>query len=154
MKKLFALLCLSGAAVSTHAALFVTNNTSCIISVQVYAHDANLPASCSYYTWFKVNPASSDAYNNVTSLNGSGAGWRLTSVGPSGYTTMITAGSGWDAATFDVGTASSPSVIIGNPGTCGTGTYMAVSNPGGSCPTQQLTWMNLGGNNVLLTIDP
>ncbi|PSK93247.1 hypothetical protein [Taibaiella chishuiensis] len=153
MKKLFAMLLLSGAAVSANAALFITNNTSCIIALEAYAHDANLPASCSYYTWFKINPNTSDAYNNVNSLNG-GTGWRYTSVGPSGYATMTTAGSGWDAATFHTSITGPTAPLVGNTGTCATGTYSSLNQPGTSCPTLQMTWMNLGGNNVLLTIDP
>ncbi len=138
---------LAVASLDADAALFVTNNTTCDLSLDVYASDANMAGHCSYYIWFKVPAGASQAYNNTGFFNTAGYIWRETSQGPSGYTTMLPDGK-WDAAsvahypaTPQVGRAGSCAL-----GTLGTGTVS-------SC-NYTVTWTSLGGNNVFVEINP
>ncbi len=143
MKKLFAALALFACASTTHAALFITNNTGCDLGLRVTAHDPALPGACSYYTWIEMPQGTARAYNNVAELNN---GWTLNTTGIPVPATISAAGD-WDAVWF-----FDAAYTIGNPGTCATGTSISYSGST-SCP-YTATWTNLGGGNIVITINP
>ncbi len=144
MKKLFVALALLAGAATANAGLFITNNTSCDLAVQLAAHDANHPAACSYYTFVEITRGTARAFNNVTELNG---GWSLTPTGIPNLSNMVTTGSGWDA-----GWVYSSPYFIGNPGTCATATTLTYTDNWGC--TYNAVWTSLGGNNVLIELNP
>ena len=144
MKKLFVAWALFAGATTANAGLFITNNTSCDLAVQLAAHDANHAAPCSYYTFVEITRGTARAFNNVTELNG---GWSLTPTGIPNLANMVITGSGWDAGWV----YSSPN-FIGNPGTCASGTTLTYTDAFGCSYTA--TWANLGGNNILITLNP
>ncbi|PSK89808.1 hypothetical protein [Taibaiella chishuiensis] len=144
MKKLLAALALVAGASSANAGLFITNNAGCDLGVQLTAHDVNHPAACSYYVFVEIPRNTARAYNNVTELNN---GWQLNQTGIPNYANMTATGSGWDAAWV----YSSP-YFIGNPGTCAAATTLSYTDNWGC--TYNASWTNLGGNNVLLELNP
>lgn len=143
MKKVLALGLLCMAAVSSKAALFITNNTGCPISMSIRGHDFNYNTQCELQSWeVTVAGNSSLAYNNVTSLNVT-PGWY------GGITAVTTGGTavwGWDAVKFyatsggvfggQVGSACSPVSSITFPNACGGNTVVA-------------TWTTIGGNTFV-----
>lgn len=144
MKKLFAALALVASASTANAGLFITNNTGCDVGLQIAAHDVTLPGACSYYVWVEIPSGTARAYNNVAELNN---GWTLNQTGAPNYANITTTGAGWDAAWI----FSAPN-FMGNPGSCAAGTAVSFTDPFGC--TFNATWMNLGGDNILITINP
>lgn len=134
MKKLLLLACGSLLALSSRAALFITNNTACDIYILIQAHDVNHVTCAMQSNRFLVAAGSSMAFNNVTSLNTT-PGWQN---GPA-----VVTGSGWDSALF--GGAS----LGGNLGTnCGASTSITIPNGCGTS-TVTATWTTLGGNTFI-----
>ncbi len=126
--------CCSLLALSSRAALFITNNTGCDVYVLIQAHDANHGTCLMQSNRFLVAAGTSQAYNNVTSLNTS-PGWQN---GPA-----VVAGSGWDSALF--GGAS----LGGNLGpNCGGTTSITIVNGCGTS-TVQADWTAIGANTLI-----
>ena len=150
MKSVLVFLLLAVATFSANAALFINNNTNCQAVLVLWAHDANIPSSCAYYsTRFTVPANTSMAFNNVTNVNyPGGPGW-YQAVGGSGGATMIAAGSGWDAVTVYYG--GGLTFNIGGAGTCTPVSSFSGSYPG--CSFTNATWMPIGGGNVLLDLN-
>lgn len=126
------------AAFKGNAALFITNNTGCDVTLILYGHDVNNPGPCACYTTrLPVAGGTSFAYNNVTSANT--LGWYQ--FGPSGgAVTMVNISSGWDGVGVLFGGFMAN---IGNPGSCASTTsYTATS---GGC-TITATWTVVGSN--------
>lgn len=148
MKKILMCAALAVAAVNTHAALFVNNNINCDISLDVYASEPGSGATCTHLVWFKLAANSSVAYNNTNAPQLVFNVWRDAALGPS-VPLPISASGIWDAASL-VQYPGGPEV--GRAGACAT----AFSSTGtwSSCPTYTLTWTSLGGNNVLVEINP
>lgn len=144
MKKIFALLALSLATVSAKAALFINNNASYDVVIVLWAHDSNHPAPCSYYCQrFNVPSGTSMAFNNVTSGGLLwGQPWNIPA-------TLVTGGSGFDAADIVPSTSLLPYNTIGNPGSCAATTSYSAAASGYSI---NASWLPLGGNNVMLDI--
>ncbi|WP_118953223.1 hypothetical protein [Taibaiella helva] len=147
MKKLFPKL-LAGALLVTassqaRAALFITNNTDCDLTIELYAHDFNHATCMLHSNWFVVPANNSIAFNNVTTLNTGTPSWIN---GPAVLTGGTTAW-GWDASKFYF-TVSSISGVIGNTGSCVSN--MSTTMPGG-CNGNNVTviWTNPGGNSVI-----
>ena len=146
MKKILMCAALAVATVHAHAALFVNNNTNCDVSLEVYANDANDPQVCAYFTWFKIPANTSQAHNNPSSLNWSG--WLKTANGLNTPVGPMLAGGTWDAASADRFPATPQ---VGRAGSCAPGTSLTVPTAG--CG-YTITWTSLGGNNVLVEINP
>lgn len=143
MKKVLALGLLCMAAVSSKAALFITNNTLCPINMSIRGHDINNATQCGLQSW-EVTAASGSslAYNNVTSLNVT-PGWQG---GIIAVTTGGTAAWGWDNVKFY---AASGGVFGGALGS-GCGPVYSIIFPsacGGSTVTA--TWTTIGGNTFV-----
>lgn len=143
MKKVLALGLLCMAAVSSKAALFITNNTACPINMSIRGHDANHTSECTLQS-FEVTVAAggSLAYNNVAALNTS-PGWQ------GGITAVTTGGTsvwGWDAIKFysqtggnfggGLGSACSSPTSVTFPSACGGATVTG-------------TWTTFGGNTFV-----
>lgn len=151
MKKVLTLLGLAVAGFSANAAIFINNNTNCEAVLVLKAHDNNAPATCSYYSSrFPVAANTSVAFNNVTSLNTPGGpGW-FSYV--NGSSTMIQAGSGFDAVTVYYGNLFGGITFdIGTAGTCASSTSYTGSYP--ACSFTNAAWTNLGGGNILLDLN-
>ncbi len=146
MKKILMCAALAVATINANAALFVNNNLACDISLDVYASEPGSGATCTHYVWFKVPAGTSVAYNNTAQLSGNV--WRDAALGPLAPLTISTAGI-WDAASLDH-YPSGPEV--GRAGACAPG--ISSSGTWASCPTYTLTWTSLGGNNVLVEVNP
>lgn len=135
MKKVLALALLCTAAVSAKAALFITNNTNCPISMSIRGHDSAHPGQCGLQSVEVTAPANGAlAYNNVTNLNTS-PGWQ-------GGIIAVASGSGWDGIKFYalsggafggwLGSGCGPVSTVTFPSACGgltvTGTYTVIGS--------------------------
>jgi hypothetical protein len=142
MKKLIIFVFLAMiAAVKGNAALFINNNTSCRVIVEVFAHDANHGICGLRSGRIVLEAGASVAYNNVTSLN--------TTPGWNGQTATIAGGTsvwGWDGAIFN-GTGGGG---IGNPGSCFSTSTLTVPNACVPPANVTATWGPLGTGNTLL----
>ncbi|PSK95168.1 hypothetical protein B0I18_1011333 [Taibaiella chishuiensis] len=138
---------LAVAAFNAQAGLFVNNNLACDISLDVYASEPGAP-TCTHYVWFKVPAGNSVAYNNTGSLTAAGFVWRDAALGPLTPLPISNAGI-WDAASLDH-YPTTPEV--GRPGACAPG--IISTGTWASCPSYTLTWTALGGNNVLVEVNP
>lgn len=126
--------CCSLLALSSRAALFISNNTNCDIYIVLQAHDMNHGTCLLQSNRFLVPANTSVAYNNVTSLNVTPA-WQN---GPA-----VITGSGWDSALFGGAT------LGGNLGpNCGATTSITI--PGGcGAATVQADWSGIGSNTFI-----
>jgi hypothetical protein len=132
MKKLFMIGCCSLLALTSKAALFISNNTNCDVYIVIQAHDQNHGTCLLQSNRFVVPANTSLAYNNVTSMNTSPS-WQN---GPA----VVTA-SGWDSALFG-GAAGG-----GNLGSnCGGSTSIPTNCNG---TAGQADWTVIGGNTFI-----
>lgn len=139
MKKVLTLALLCMGALSSKAALFISNNTGCPVSMSIRAHDFNHGPCALQSVEVAVGSGASVAYNNVTSLN-MVPGWQ----GPT--TAVLTGGTtvwGWDAVKFY---AVSGGAFGGHLGSgCGASTSLTFPSAcGGSTVTA--TWTVVGAN--------
>lgn len=126
--------CCSLLAFSSRAALFITNNTSCDVYIVLQAHDQNHGTCSLQSNRFIVPAGTSQAFNNVTSLNVT-PGWQS---GPA-----VITNSGWDSALF--GGAS----MGGNLGpNCGGSTSFSITNGCGTA-TVPVDWTVVGSNTLI-----
>ncbi|WP_162903379.1 hypothetical protein [Taibaiella koreensis] len=143
MKTLLIALLLSLSAIGAKAALFITNNTSCIMIVMIYAHDQN-HGTCGLESGrLQINPGGSAAFNNVATINTTNPFWQ------NGQTATTAGGTtvwGWDAAIVNNG--GPMWAQIGNPGSCFPTASVATLN---ACGTNTVTadWMVMGGNTFI-----
>ena len=146
MKKLLFVILMVLNAASTKAAIFFNNLTGCDMWVSLEAHDANGTGLCSYFSGRFLVPAGSTSisFANVTNLNTT-PGWVKYS-NPLVPATMISMGSGWDAATVDWdGTVQKVGNVLG----CATTTTQGYST---SCGTATLTWTVFGPGNIMVKL--
>ncbi len=151
MKKLFASILLAGAALSSNAAIFINNNTTCEAVLVLKAHNATNTAVCAFYSSrFPVAAGTSVAYNNVSNLNSPGGpGWFSPTTGS---VTLTAPGSTWDAVTVYYGDMfGAINFDIGSAGTCAPSSSFSGSFPG--CSLTSATWTNIGGGNILLDLN-
>jgi hypothetical protein len=143
MKKVLVLALFCMAAVSSKAALFITNNTSCPISMSIRGHDQGHPGGCGLQSVEVLVPAnSSTAYNNVTSLN-STPGWQG---GAMAVTTGGTSVWGWDGVKFYATSGGTFGGWLGS----GCGPSLSVTFPSAcSGATVTGTWTTLGSNSFV-----
>lgn len=134
MKKLLMIACCSLLALTSKAALFINNNTGCDIYIVMHAHDLTHSTCNLLSNRFPVYANTSQAYNNVTSMNIT-PGWQN---GPA-----VITGSGWDAADF--GGASLGGILGVN---CSGSTSITIPNGCGTLPVQA-TWVTIGGNTFI-----
>jgi hypothetical protein len=143
MKKLILFIFLAMVAVAKgNAALFISNNTTCRVVVQIFAHDQT-HGICGLESGRLVLEAGATAsFNNVANINTSSPGWL------NGQTASTAGGPtiwGWDGAFFN-GTGGGG---IGNPGSCFSTNTLTV--PNGCIPVANVTatWTVLGSNTIL-----
>ncbi|WP_118976605.1 hypothetical protein [Taibaiella koreensis] len=143
MKKVVTMALLCMAAVSSKAALFITNNTACPISMSIRGHDANHTGQCTLQSvQVTVGAGGSLAYNNVASLNTS-PGWQggLMAVTTGGPTVW-----GWDAIKYF---AVSGGVFGGGLGSgCSSPTSVTFPSACGGA-TVTGTWTTVGSNTFI-----
>lgn len=135
MKKLLMIACCSLLAVSSRAALFITNNTGCDVYIVMHAHDQTHGTCNLISNRFPVYATSSQAYNNVTSMNAV-PGWQN---GPA-----VNIAAGWDSADFG---GVSLGGIVGSA-TCGGSGSITIPNGCGTSPVQ-VDWYTIGGNTFI-----
>lgn len=140
---------LAVASITANAGLFVNNNLNCDISLDVYASEPGSGASCTHLVWFKLAANTSVAYNNTNAPQLVLNVWRDAALGPL-VPLPISANGIWDAASL-VQYPGGPEV--GRSGACAPGTFSS-GYWTGTCPTYTLNWTSLGGNNVLIDINP
>ncbi len=138
MKKLLGLLLCCSAVLPAKAALFISNNTSCPVTIYLYAHDAVSPSLNA--NAITLAGFSAVAYNNVTSLNAS-PGWLY------GYMATLTGPltPGWDCFKFVI---PSSGVSSGVGITCGSPSPQTYTNACGGQPVT-VTWTDIGGNTLV-----
>ncbi|WP_118953228.1 hypothetical protein [Taibaiella helva] len=144
MRKLFIALLLSLSAVGAKAALFITNNTSCIMVVVIRAHDLNHGICGLESGRLQVDPGTSAAFNNVATINTTNPFWIN---GQTATTSGGTAVWGWDAATV-VSLGGTMWAEIGNPGSCFPTASVTTPN---ACGTNSVTadWTVMGSNTFI-----
>jgi len=143
MKKLFIALLLLLSAASAKAALFITNNTNCIMVVLIYAHDQN-HGTCGLESGrLQLDPGASTAFNNVATINTTLPFWQN---GQTATTAGGTAVWGWDAAIVTNG--GTMWAQIGNPGSCFPTASVTTPN---ACDANSVTadWTILGSNTFI-----
>lgn len=143
MKTLLIALLLSLPALSTKAALFISNNTGCIMVVIVYAHDLNHGICGLESGRLQLAPGSSAAFNNVATVNTTIPFWQ------NGQTATTAGGTsvwGWDGAVVTNG--GTMWAQIGNPGSCFTATSV-ISPNACSGSSVQSDWYTVGSNTFI-----
>ncbi|WP_118976598.1 hypothetical protein [Taibaiella koreensis] len=143
MKKLFIALALLLSAAGAKAALFITNNTSCIMVVIINAHDANHGICGLASGRLQLAPGSSAAFNNVATLNTTAPGWQNSQTATTAGGTTVW---GWDAAIVTNGGIMWAQ--IGNTGSCSPTASVITPN---ACNGNSVTaaWSVLGGNTFI-----
>lgn len=140
MKRLLMIPLLALLSSGAQAALYVNNNTNCTYQYVIVAYDINTPGCVLHSNPVTIGPMSSDAYNNVTSLNVS-PGWAAN------YTATTTGGAGawgWRAFVFNF-QGSSVGGTVGNA-LCTAATTVTLPNVCAGSGTVIVTWDTPGGN--------
>jgi len=143
MRTFLIALLLSLPAIGAKAALFITNNTNCSVTVTIYAHDQNHSVCGLESGRLQLAAGESAAFNNVATLNTTLPGWQN---GQMATTAGGAAVWGWDGAFVTNG-----SILwaqIGRTGSCFPIPVLVTPN---ACGTSSVTtaWQAVGGNAFL-----